>query len=949
MKKAIILVAAALLLMTSEAGADTLARLDSLLNSYGSADGARRTATGKELLGFFGEQKVFFGDAVAISDGDSRKVQDMKVWFAAERYYTTASYYAEALRYNELAMPLAQKADDDIAATLLCDKSYCLFKRSDYTQAIEAGQQAKQFCKKTGNKMQLSRSYLYLALVNHAMRNYDEAMQLVEKSIATNAELGINVQTHNALGVACEIFCSAHELERAVSYGLQAVEAARAIDYMPGVANHLTQLSYAYNRQGEFTKGLQVADSAVAIVMAHEPIDRNQLAITLEFKSWNLLDMHRNREAADVMREAIRLETEVGNIHAACYDYRTLCEALEPIDPSAALKALQKYTVMSDSLHTAQLKELMSKANAEVHNDELKEENAQSRQRTWTVIYVTAAVVALLLVAIVSLLMAFRYKNRSAKALKRLSEVRENFFVNVTHELRTPLTVILGLGRDLQREAKDMAGLSPDWLQQTGEMIERQGNSLLSLMNQLLDLSKVRSELAPQPAVNGNMGEYVATVVETHREVAVRKGITLDYTFGDDLWTAYVPDYMQKVVGNLLSNAIKFTPQGGRVAVGLHRRGSDLLLEVSDTGQGISADELPHIFEPFYQTAEGQSHEGTGIGLALVKQIVETLGGRIDVGSSPQGTRFSIALPAIRKKGKESVAGTADAPKPTVAQQTDDAETADGRRTVLVVEDNADVARLIGRQLAGRYAVVYAADGQEGIEQARRLLPDLIITDLMMPNTDGLQLCATLRGDSLTDHIPIIVLTARVSVSDRISGIKAGADAYLCKPFNDEEMQAVVEHLLEQQATLRRKYSQAVGDNTAVAMQGQTVGAAPMQQEGTSEEETPSARGSAEFVRHLDETIARLMEQGDCDVEHVAAEMCLSTSQLRRKMNAIIGTAPKKYIMTIRLQQAYDMLKEHPERTISDVAERCGFYDHSHFIRAFREAYGMLPGRAAQP
>ena len=626
--------------------------------------------------------------------------------------------------------------------------------------------------------------------------------------------------------------------------------------------------------------------------MANEPIDRNQLAISLEFKGWNLIDIGRHREAAEVLRRAIALEMEVGNTHAAMYDYRTLSEALEPDDPHAALAAIRRYTQLSDSLHSEQLKELMSRADAELHNDELQEANEQSRRMN-RIVVTTSLVFTLLLVALAaSLWWAFRQKRRTAEALQRLTVARESFFTHVTHEFRTPLTVILGIAKE-----------------EKNEVLERQALQLLDLVNQLLDISKVKSAIGEQPQTRDNVAAYVGMVVESCREMARQKGVEVAFESDEGgIETSFVADYWQKMVSNLLSNAIKFTPEGGTVCVSLHRHNEQLELTVADTGCGIAAKDLPHIFDPFYR-ADDSAVPGSGIGLALVRQIVDAIGAKVEVKSRVgEGTSITV-------KWNPATSSSLQGGLPKGV----------GGSVVLIVEDNRDVANLIGRQLSDHYDIHFAADGEEGIEQARQLVPDLIITDLMMPHTDGLALCRAIREDDVTNHIPIIVITAKITEDDRIRGLKAGADAYLTKPFNAEVLKIRVEKLLEQRKMLYEKW----GKDASVAP---TVAVAS----------TAFLASSEQFIEKMRQVVLQLMPQGECDVERVASEMCMSSSQLRRKLNAVTGQSPKKYIQEIQLEKACQLL-QNPERTLAEVAESCGFYDLSHFVRVFRQTYGVTP------
>lgn len=615
----------------------------------------------------------------------------------------------------------------------------------------------------------------------------------------------------------------------------------------------------------------------------------------------------------EALREAIRLEEEVGNTHAAWYDYRTLAEAMAPIDARGALDVLNRYVRMSDTIHAQQLKELMSQANAEFHNDELQEANVESR-RLNRIIFVTSLVIFLLLAAVIaSLLFAFRQKKRTADTLRRLTEARETFFTNVTHEFRTPLTVVLGIGR----EFKDTPPTDVERLRETGEMIERQGIQLLTLVNQMLDISKVQSTIGEYPMQQGDIAAVVGMSIETMRVAGLQKGV--EVTFETDeggIFANFVPEYVEKVVNNLVGNALKFTPEGGRVRTTLHRVGDQVELTVEDTGRGIDPEDLPHIFEPFYR-ADDTEATGSGVGLALVKQIMDAVKGQIHVTSEPgRGTTFRVTAPVGTQSSE-------------VAYRSTPSLLPEDAPSLLIVEDSTDVARYLGHLLETRYKLHFASDGSQGLKMAHKLMPDLIITDIMMPNTDGLQLCHSIREDATINHIPIIVITAKVTDDDRLKGLQEGVDAYLCKPFNEQELYVRIQKLLELRHLMQEKFANSQ----------------PVPSEITHTEQASFPAHSASFIEKFNTALTHQLTLGNSDVESIATELHISPSQLRRKMNAVTGMSPKRYIMRQRLEQAHEEIILYPERKLSVIAEHYGFYDLSHFTRLYKEAYGVTPGR----
>lgn len=312
--------------------------------------------------------------------------------------------------------------------------------------------------------------------------------------------------THNYLGIACEIYSVAKEPDKAIRYGRQAVEAAQAMGYDAGVVNHLSQLSYAYNRRGDYEEGLRTAQQAVAAVERMPVVDENLLCLSLEYVAFNLLDMKRNAEAVPYIRRAIALGQKNGYMRSVCYDYKSLAEALEPADPRGALQALRRYSVMMDSLHNEDMHEALGQANAQLHNDELQEENDRRRHQIRAVAGYATAGLLLLLAVIAVLVYINRLRSRTQQETERLQKAREDFFTNVTHEFRTPLTVILGMARQMEGEP--------------AAAIERNGEQLLTLVNQLLDISKVSSATGEQRWRQDDLVVFVGMVVDSFRQPA---------------------------------------------------------------------------------------------------------------------------------------------------------------------------------------------------------------------------------------------------------------------------------------------------------------------------------------------------------------------------------------------------------------------------------------------
>ena len=530
--------------------------------------------------------------------------------------------------------------------------------------------------------------------------------------------------------------------------------------------------------------------------------------------------------------------------------------------------------------------------------NELQTEKRIRQQSAW----LFGLTVILLLAVISALLYVQRMRHHSMEMMREASRLREDFFTNITHEFRTPLTVILGLSRKIRENTE-----VPQSVSDKASTIERQGNRLLTLVTQLLDISKVKSVIGEPNWQHGNICAQVAMLLETYIDYAANRGVTLKYHYDQAIEMDFVPDYVNKVMSNLVSNALKFTPNGGTISVNLYQRGDRLHIDVSDTGHGISSDKLAHIFEPFYTTGDTGEAKGTGIGLALTQEIISHLNGTITAESQVgKGTTFHIVMP-IQNRSADPVTET------EIGNS--------GKPIIVVAEDNADVADLLCSQLEPFYEVVAARDGVEALKRAGEIIPDLVITDVMMPNMDGMALARAIRANDLTAHIPIIMVTARVTEQDRIEGIKAGADAYLVKPFNTEELLTRVAKLLEQRIMLRDKYAQ-------------TITQAPVSDDAIEDH----------FLARVEQVIVAHINKGeDITVTMVADDLNITARQLHRKVTGLINQSPAALIRITRINCAKTIMAAKPEMPLKSVALACGFTDYSHFAKVFRTVTGVSP------
>jgi DNA-binding response regulator/sensor histidine kinase len=426
---------------------------------------------------------------------------------------------------------------------------------------------------------------------------------------------------------------------------------------------------------------------------------------------------------------------------------------------------------------------------------------------------------------------------------------------------------------------------------------------------------------------NADLSAHLGMIVESYRDFASKRNIDLQFVANERMQTDFVPEYINKLVNNLLSNAFKFTPRYGRVSVKVAREGANAVISVIDTGVGIAPDAIPHLFELFYKVGADASQQGTGIGLALVRQIVDALDGCIMVESVPEkGSTFVVRLP-IRNVCKPSNMVATHGNTPLLSQTEerldDEANHNNDEQRMLIVEDNADLGAYIGSLFSAHYAVYYATNGTEALSKAMELVPDIIITDRMMPGVDGLEVCRKVRQSDVLNHIPIVVVTGKITEQERLEGIKAGADAYINKPFNSEELITMVEKLLDRHQNLRKKYAENSNE--------------------TTEENDHRTEAERQFLTKVADFTYLLLDNHALDVNALAEKLNMSVRQFHRKLVALTGNTPGVFILNLKMQKAKLLLETKYELTIEDISERCGFEHASSFYHAFKKAFGITP------
>lgn len=514
-----------------------------------------------------------------------------------------------------------------------------------------------------------------------------------------------------------------------------------------------------------------------------------------------------------------------------------------------------------------------------------------------------------------------------ARQLQELDVLKSRLYANIAHEFRTPLTLIKG-------DAEEISDSLKGEIAERAKSIVRNSDKILFLVNQMLKLSKAEEGRTPVHYVQTDLVAFVRLIVDSFRDYAGLRKLEMHYEPVIPLLMMDIDtEKLEESVSNLLSNAIKYTPEGGEVFVSLrvpgHSQtpGRHVEISIRDTGIGIPEDQLDKIFIRFYRIEDKgfPYREGTGIGLTLVQEYLKMMNGTVRVTSTPgEGSEFVITLPVIRDAPVEKEIQFMGAFFPVDNQGFTQFGTIDhkgGLPQVLVIEDNEELTVYLKGLLGSKYHVITAEDGISGIEQALRHVPDIILCDVMMPGKDGYQVCTELKNDLRTNHIPVVMLTARADTDSRITGLECGADVYLTKPFDKKELMACLHQLYVQREKLRLKYLAKLY------------------------EPIPEERSGADNIRFLNRVLGILEENyrnENYRIEVLYRHLGISRVQLHRKLVALTGQPTTNFIRSFRLHKARKLLME-TDMNVSEIAREVGFADPNYFTRVFVREHGTTP------
>ena len=736
-------------------------------------------------------------------------------------------------------------------------------------------------------------TYIQLADINQMIREFDDAKRYIDLALPYFKKQGNYVKVVRTLIMKSAYYLGVDSLNRAEETHLEMISYLSAKDFTLEKAKAIYYYgNFLREKKSDYSKAIGQLEIAKTLFQEAQK-DSIQL-------------YHRCIRDLAFCNHKLGNYKEASEYYQAAYDLQI--DLLEKFNRSSSKSLEAKYQTAGKEQEIS----LLSSQNALIAQQKKSQRN------------ILVGGIGLTSLAGLFLFFLFRNKIKTNTKLRELDALKTNFFANISHEFRTPLTLISSPIQETLEEP-DLSNEKRSHF----EMASRNTKRLLSLVDQLLDLSKIDSGALQLHLEKGCPTPLIGAWSEAFSYLAKQKNIEFKITASDKHKEGWFDrDALEKIIVNLLSNAIKYTPENGKIEVTIAKPNAGINFEVRNTGKGLTKQQMNTIFDRFYQSDD--FNEGVGIGLSLVKELSELHKGNITVSQEKdQWTTFSVHLCADKKKFKNAVIMATSTNKkdiPSIVQESkefqDDVTIADnGLPILLIVEDNTDVQLLLFDTFKNSYKVFIASNGEEGIAKALEYIPDIIVSDVMMPIKDGVALTKTLKKDERSSHIPIVLLTAKAGDDNKLVGIDGGADDYITKPFNQKILISKVNNLIALRKKLQSRYSQEV------ILKPKDIAI-------TSVDER--------FLEKVQRVLDEHLSDSTFTVAVFSKAVHMSRMQLHRKLKALTGLSTSEFVRSQRLKLATQILRQ-SDINISEVGYSVGFNDHAYFTKCFRETYNCTP------
>ncbi|MCW5516338.1 tetratricopeptide repeat protein [Muriicola sp. Z0-33] len=806
-----------------------------------------------------------------------------------------------------------------------------LSQTGDYTKAMEYYTAASKRFLELGQERNYGVALGNIGYIQRSLENYESAIEYFKKSDSIYIKLdNVSGRAFAAYNLSV-VYKNMGSLDSAMVYNHIGRKLYEQLGYRKRVSYCYFTMGEIFRKKEDFNQALNSYQKSLEISQAVDD------SVQIGYSSMAVADMYKSlnngSKAVGYLNTALKVAESMKLDILAMDVHERLAKRFSNLGSMAeAYQHLEQFIVLKDSLYTREKRELGSEIEAKYQNDQKTKEIALLASETKLQALLlnkrknerNAIIVFALLAAILALLLynQFRIKQKSNRELRELDKAKSNFFANISHEFRTPLTLIKGPIEHIEQNPEEP--LRRDQI----KMIRRNTNRVLELVNQLLDLSKIDQKSLQLKKTEGDIYKCLRAATSSFNSLAAQRNIDFRVEIPSGvLWAAFDRDKIEKIVYNLLSNAFKFSDDEETISFRSSYVEQELRIEVSDTGRGISKENLPFIFDRFYQedSSSTKDKEGSGIGLSLSKGLVDLMDGTITVSSEiGKGSFFTVHLPIEEIKTARPEKNVQKNTFNTEGTKTFGFEKTDGRKLpkVLLVEDNEDMKTFLVDHLSGHFRIIKATNGEQGLKKANSQLPDLIITDLMMPKMDGIELCTRLKTDIHTSHIPVIMLTAKAGVENKIQGLETGADDYLTKPFDARELLVRTSNLIAQRQKLKAHFA-----NKEIQLRPEHVTATSIDQR---------------FLEQVLQLLESRYSESSFGVPDMQNALGMSKSQLHRKIKALTNESPGELLRNFRLKRAAQLISQDAD-TVTQIAYKVGFNDLSYFTKCFKALYGMVP------
>jgi len=832
-------------------------------------------------------------------------------------------------------------------------KGFCYYQlgilyisEAQYFKSYTANEESKRNYEISNDKMGLARTHNALAILFKNLNKFEQSFNHFLTSANLFKELNMEREVGLLYSNLGGMFEERNSLNQAKKYLSQSIQILKKIDDENIISSYIN-LGEVYEKEEKFDSAFFYFDKSYELSKFtsdkndkfHAPYHLGDLL----FK-WGKIDEAKPlmNEALDIFQQEMNKSTLSLKTKASFMNLMSKFSAHEGDSVSAYLylRNSNEYEIENKKSLSTREFESLEFERLQRENELAKRETEMQRKRKRLILYISVLGLLASTILLIAIYRSYRHKRKANQLLKEMDELKTKLYSNITHELRTPLTLILG---PLEQMLSKKINKIPDRRQV--KMMRKNAQSLLKLVNEMLDLAKIDAKSLKLEIREVDVAKLVRTCFAYFASMAQQKNIDYKIQGCSKKFVSFTdPSKLEKIINNLVSNAVKFTPKNGKIVciAEFHQnRSHSLEITVEDTGKGIPANELGKIFDRFHQVKDEEvnTNTGSGIGLSLTNELINLMHGKIEVSSTPgEGSTFKVTIPlgTNHLKQDEFILLDKNVPEsePVVLPEVEpfsherpkteiNKPDEQNMPQVLIAEDQKEIREYIEENLCENFSVKQAENGAIAFDLAAECIPDLIVTDLMMPKMDGIELCKKIKTDERTSHIPVIMLTGKSRLKDRLKGLETGADAYLTKPFSMKELKLRISKLIEQRQKLRELFTHDLSIE-------------PKDIAVTSADE--------KFLNRALEIIEKNMGNSDFEVHQFQEEMLMSRMQLFRKIKALTNQTPGEFIRTIRLKRAASLIRQN-FGNIAQITYEVGFNNPSHFAKCFHKLFGVLPSQ----